>query len=138
MLPPQARPLAPWAAYFGVTQCFQVRHQSSNHSWRSAGPELPTFPRVPELQEPGHSIPPQLFRGLQEGRDFSWEADPRVCAGDPEQLCCVRSLDPSTGEPPVTAPAAPHIVFLCFNLCLPVPSPSFGQVLASVTAAPSG
>lgn len=112
---------------FGGIQCFQVRHQSKNHSWRLAVPGLPTVPRVPELQEPGHSSTPQLFSALQEGRDFSWEADPQICAEDPEQLCRVRSLDLNAGEPALTAPAAPHIVFLCFNLCLPGPSPSFGR-----------
>lgn len=122
---------------FGGIQCFQVTHRSKNHSWRLAGLELPTFPCVPELQEPGNRSPPQLFRGLQEGRDCSLEADPPICAEDPEQLCCVRSI-PTPGELLVTAPPAPHIVFLCFNLCLPIPSPSFGQVLASVTAVPSG
>lgn len=122
---------------FGGIQCFQVRHRSETHSWRLAGLELPTFPCVPELQGPGNRSTPELFRGLQEGRDCSLEADPLICAEDPEQLCCVRSI-PTPGELPVTAPPAPHIVFLCFSLCLPVPSPSFGQVLASVTAVPPG
>lgn len=62
---------------------------------------------------------------VTEGRDFSWEADPGMCAGDPEQLCCVRSLDLSTGEAALTAPAAPHILFSALTFaCLSPALPS--------------
>lgn len=50
----------------GGIQCFQVRHQNKNPSWGLAVPMFPTSPRVPELQEPGHSSTPELFSGVQE------------------------------------------------------------------------
>lgn len=73
---------------FGGVQCSQVRHQSKNHSWRLAGLELPTFPHVPELQEPGHNSSPQLFSGFQEGRDSLRRQILRSVLG-PQSSCAV-------------------------------------------------
>lgn len=53
------------------------------------------------------------------------------------QLCFVRSLDLTWGATSDAPSSSSHRV-LCFNLGLPVPSPSSGHVLASVPAAPSG